>query len=100
MADTAIAVNSLIVEVNALGVAFADTFGLGEMAGVVGYGHVPGTRSPFGRRTQQIGDHEKDVAIGFEFSFGCKAYVNVDNVPSNYVRITHAIPVEGLPTVA
>jgi hypothetical protein len=96
----AVAQGSLIVEINTLGTAFADTFGLGEMAGVLGYGHVPGSKSPFGKRTQQIGDHEKDVAIGYEFSFGCKAYVNVDGVPTNYVRVTHSIPVEGLPTIA
>ena len=97
---TGVAQGSLIVEINRLGVPYADTFGLGEMAGICGYGFVPGAKAFFGRRTQQVGNHEKDVSVGFEFSFGCKAYVNVDNVPTNYVRISHAIPVDGLPAVA
>lgn len=101
LADETVAVaqGSLIVEINKLGVPFADTFGLGERAGDIGYGFVP-NGDYFGKRTKQVGDHEKDVAIGFEFSFGCKAHVNVDNVPTNYVRITHSIPVDGMPGVA
>lgn len=90
------AIGSLIVEVNAKGVPFADSLGLGEMAGVCGYGQVPGG-SVFGKRTQYIQDNEKDISIGYEFSFGCRAWLNPDNVPTNYVRITHAIAVPGLP---
>jgi len=95
-----VAQGSLIVEINANGVPFVDVFGLGEQAGVCGYGYVPGTTSFFGRRTKQIGDHEKDVAIGYEFSFGCKAWLNADGIPTNYVRVTCAVPVDGLPVVA
>lgn len=98
--DVAVAQGSLIVEVNALGVPFADTFGLGEEAGIVGYGFVPGAGTPFGRRTKQVGDHEKDVAIGYEFSFGTAARKNGDGFPANYVRITHAVQVDGMPSVA
>lgn len=100
VAATAVAQGSPIVEINAVGVPFADTLGLGEMAGVMGYGFVPGTSTFFGRRTKQIGNHELDVAVGYEFAFGCRAYYNVDNIPTNFVRITHAISIDGLPIVA
>lgn len=100
VAATGVAQNSLIVEINVVGVPFVDTFGLGEMAGIVGYGRVPGSSDFFGRRTNQEQDNQRLVSIGYEFSFGCKAYVNVDNTPVNYVRITHARQVDGLPNIA
>lgn len=101
LADETVAVaqGSLIVEINKLGVPFADTFGLGEQAGVCGYGMIPGAGFP-GKRTKQVGNHELDVAVGFEFSFGCRAWLNIDMVPTNYVRITHSIQVDGMPAVA
>lgn len=96
----AVAQGSLIVEVNCLAVPFIDIFALGSQAGVCGYGRVPGASGFFGKRTKEVQDHERSVAVGYEFSFGCKAYVNVDNVPTNYVRLVCASPVRGLPTVA
>lgn len=95
---TGIVQNSLIFEVNAWGVPFTDTFGLGEQAGVVGYGTVPGG-SMFGRRTHQETDHQKNVAVGFEFAFGAKAYQNADGVVTNYVRVTHSTPIDGMPNI-
>lgn len=99
VSSDAVAVGSLIVQVNALGTAYNDTLGLGEQAGVCGYGALASAGSVFGRRTKQVTDNEKDVTVGFEFAFGCKAYTNPDNVATNYVRIIHAVSVDGLPAI-
>lgn len=91
-------VGSLILEVNSFGVPFCYTLGLGEMAGICGYGSLKG-RNARAARTEEHRNHGMDHGIGVETVFGSCATQRADGKYPNFVVIEHAYPADGFPTV-
>jgi hypothetical protein len=91
-------VGSLVIEVNSFGVPFCYTLGLGEMAGICGYGSLKG-RNARAARTEEHRNHGMDHGIGVETVFGSCATQRADSKYPNFVVIEHAYPADGFPTV-
>jgi hypothetical protein len=91
-------VGSLIMEVNSLGVPFCYTLGLGEMAGICGYGSLKG-RSARAARTEEHRNHGMDHGIGVETVFGSCATQRADGKYPNFVVVESAYPSDGFPAV-
>ena len=91
-------VGSLVLEVNASGVPFCYTLGLGEMAGICGYGSLKG-RNARAARTEEHRNHGMDHGIGVETVFGSCATQRADGKYPNFVVIESAYPADGFPTV-
>jgi len=92
----AIPEGSLVQEVNSYGVPFCRSFGLGEMAGVMGHGSIDG-RGAVGKRTEEHRNHDMDHAIGIETVFGSRAVERIDGQPGGYVLIESALALPGWP---
>jgi hypothetical protein len=89
---------SLILEVNSYGVPFCYVFGLGEMAGICGYGSLKG-RNARAARTEEHRNHGMDHGIGVETVFGSAATKRVDGKYPNFVLIEAACQADGFPTI-
>jgi len=89
---------SLIYEINSFGVPFCYTLGLGEMAGICGYGSLKG-RNAQAARTEEQRNHGMDHGIGVEACFGSTPTQRTDGKFPNFVVIESAYPADGFPTV-
>jgi hypothetical protein len=96
---SAIPVGSLIHEVTDCGIPFNYQLGLGEMAGVFGWGSINGDKA-MGKRTEEHRNHDMDHAIGIETVFGTKAFQGLDGKPHGYTLVESALQLPGWPVIA
>jgi hypothetical protein len=97
--EGAIAIGSAVYETNSKGVPLCFGFGLGEMAGVCGYGKLANGKT-MANKTYYEAPHGQAKASGLEVAHGTAAYVRPDGNSPNYVVFPMARAVPGFPNIA
>jgi hypothetical protein len=96
--EGAITIGSSVYECNAKGVPLGFGLGLGEMAGVCGYGKLASGKT-MANKTYYEAPHGQAKASGLEVAHGTAAYQRPDGNTPNYVVFAMARAVPGAPNI-
>lgn len=94
LTEAAIPIGAEVYQCNARGTILSYGYGISDGFMMCGYGSLDG-KTAFGRRTEEIQQHGKDVAIGMEMVWGCKANEDTNGTKNGFVVIQAAYTPQG-----
>ena len=91
-------VGSLVYQCNIKGQTFCYGYGVADRMMLCGYGSVDGATA-FGRRITDEQDFKRNVGIGMELVWGCRATQDTNDVVNGYIIFEAAFNPAGLPDI-
>ena len=94
LTEAEIAIGAEVYQCNARGTILSYGYGISDGFMMCGYGSLDG-KTAFGRRTEEKQEHGKDIAIGMEMVWGCKANEDTNGTKNGFVVVQGAYTPQG-----